>query len=52
MDVLHDLKKLHLDSNFLNLELSIISIMGSSGLELKELTPQNLYGKELEETCY
>jgi len=29
MDVLHDLKKLRLDSNILNLELSIISIMGS-----------------------
>jgi len=52
MDVLHDLKKLRLDSNILNLELSIISIMGSWGLELKELTPRNLYGKELEETCY
>jgi hypothetical protein len=47
MDVLHDLKILHLDSNIPNLELSIISIMGSWGLE-----PKNLYGKEREETCY
>jgi hypothetical protein len=29
MHVLHDLKKLHLDSNISNLELSIISIVGS-----------------------